>query len=210
MDNSTLVDDDDLYCQPAYGDNVSDTCWYVQNTDACGGGGYLAWTAFVYCCEDPVAKWFIVAGGALFLFLLFLMITISADDYLCPNVSTIVSKLNISENMAGVTFMAFGNGAPDVFSSLASVVSSPMPRADLALGTLLGGTMFVTLLVTSAIVVTRPFKAAKWSALRDLGFSIVTIGLILFFFLYSDEVQLWMPLTFLGIYLIYVATVFSI
>ncbi|GMT23218.1 hypothetical protein PFISCL1PPCAC_14515, partial [Pristionchus fissidentatus] len=188
---------------------ITDECSYVQSTDACKGGGYLAWTVFVYCADDPIAKWFIVAAGALFLLLLFLMIATSADDFLSVNVATIVSKLNISENMAGVTFMAFGNGAPDVFSSLASVVSSPQPRADLALGTVLGGTLFVTLLVTAAIVVTRPFKAAFWSTLRDLVFFLLTIGLILLYFLYSNEVQLWMPLTFLGIYVLYVASVFA-
>ncbi|ETN80128.1 hypothetical protein NECAME_09400 [Necator americanus] len=36
----------------------------------------------------------------------------------------------------GVTFMAFGNGAPDIFGSIASVLSSPKPKAGLALGEL--------------------------------------------------------------------------
>ncbi len=38
----------------------------------------------------------------------------------------------------GVTFMAFGNGAPDIFSSLASVLSTSQPKAGLAIGALVG------------------------------------------------------------------------
>lgn len=91
-----------------------------------------------------------------------------------------------------MTFMAFGNGVSDVLTSVASVLSSPQPKADLALGELIGmqsyshtvqnlcdksrfihtidifsctlafliagGTIFITLNVTAAIVITRPFK----------------------------------------------------
>ncbi|GMS93449.1 hypothetical protein PENTCL1PPCAC_15624, partial [Pristionchus entomophagus] len=176
------VDSGGDYCKPQSIWNFADRCDYVRSVDACEGGGYLSWTVYVYCSEDEVAKWFIVAAGVLFLLILFLMLSTSADDFFCPNISTIVNKLSISENLAGVTFMAFGNGAPDVFTSLASVVSSPSPRADLALGSILGGAIFVTSIVLSGVVLTRPFKAAVWSTLRDLAFFIVTIGFILLVF----------------------------
>ncbi|KAF8356449.1 hypothetical protein PRIPAC_98072 [Pristionchus pacificus] len=184
-------------------------CDYVQKTDACAGGGYLQWTTYVYCDDDEVGNWFIVAEGVIFLLFLFLMLSTSADDFFCPNISTIVNKLCISENLAGVTFMAFGNGAPDVFTSLASVVTSPTPRADLALGGLLGGALFVTLIVLSGVVLVRPFKAAIFSSLRDLTFFLITMGLILLFFLLSDKVEIWQPLLFIGVYAFYVLTVLT-
>eukprot|EP00080_Pristionchus_pacificus_P019993 PDM80013.1 G protein-coupled receptor [Pristionchus pacificus] len=190
-------------------DFLTARCDYVQDTDACAGGGYLQWTAYVYCDDDEVGKWFIVASGVIFLLFLFLMLSTSADDFFCPNISTIVNKLSISENLAGVTFMAFGNGAPDVFTSLASVVTSPTPRADLALGGLLGGALFVTLIVLSGVVLVRPFKAAIFSSLRDLTFFLITMGLILLFFLLSDKVEIWQPLLFIGVYALYVLTVLT-
>ncbi|GMR45847.1 hypothetical protein PMAYCL1PPCAC_16042, partial [Pristionchus mayeri] len=198
---------DDDYCKPQWNWSFTDRCDYVLSSEACGGGGYLQWTSYVYCCEDDVGKWLIVAAGVIFLFILFLMLSTSADDFFCPNISTIVNKLAISENLAGVTFLAFGNGAPDVFTSLASVVTSPLPRADLALGGLLGGAIFVTLIVLSGVVLMRPFKAAVFSSLRDLGFFLFSMCFILLFFLVSDEVQLWQPLGCLGIYAVYVLTV---
>ena len=37
-----------------------------------------------------------------------------------------------------ITFLAFGNGAPDIFASLASVLNTKSPSAGLAFGALLG------------------------------------------------------------------------
>lgn len=45
-------------------------------------------------------QWFIVGGAVLFLIILFLALSSSADDFFSPNVSTIVAHLNISENVA--------------------------------------------------------------------------------------------------------------
>ena len=41
-----------------------------------------------------------------------------------PTLAKICENLNHNYNVAGVTFLAFGNGAPDVFSSLSSFTTS--------------------------------------------------------------------------------------
>lgn len=48
----------------------------------------------------------------------------TADEYLSPSLEYITLRFKISESLAGVTFLAFGNGAPDVFSSIASAASA--------------------------------------------------------------------------------------
>ena len=48
----------------------------------------------------------------------------TASTYLSPTLTKICENLNLSYNFAGVTFLALGNGAPDVFSSLSSFVTS--------------------------------------------------------------------------------------
>lgn len=40
--------------------------------------------------------------------------------------------------MQGVTILAFGNGAPDIFSSIAAVAGGAEPKVELAFGTLFG------------------------------------------------------------------------
>ena len=55
----------------------------------------------------------------LWLLVLFIGLAVSADNYFCPSVETISKTLGLSQNIAGVTLLALGNGAPDIFSSLA-------------------------------------------------------------------------------------------
>ncbi|CAO4370485.1 unnamed protein product [Caenorhabditis nigoni] len=183
-------------------------CDYVNcNDDACEGGGYLLWTQYVECAPNTTSRVFIIIAAVLYMLLLFLMVSSAADDYFSPSISSIVAHLRISESVAGVTFMAFGNGAPDVFGSIASVLSSPTPKADLALGELFGGGLFVTTMVVSTIILTSPFDVEVFSTIRDLLFYLVALSFLGFCFIFYNRVTLWMPLTFLGLYLLYVLTV---
>ena len=47
----------------------------------------------------------------------------------------------MSQNIAGVTIMALGNGAPDIFSALAGIGQD---RPELVFGELFGAGVFVT------------------------------------------------------------------
>ncbi|GMR30667.1 hypothetical protein PMAYCL1PPCAC_00862 [Pristionchus mayeri] len=137
------------------------------------------------------------------------MLTSSADDFFSPNLEIIASHFHISESVAGVTFLAFGTDAPDIFGSIASVLGATQPKADLALGGLLGGAIFVTLVVHASVAIVHPFKCDFWSTTRDLVFLLFTTAAILCFLLFFKQIQLWQPLTFLGIYIIYLAVVFA-
>jgi len=44
-------------------------------------------------------------------------LVLTADEYLAPNMGKIADSLHMSHNMAGVTFLAFANSAPDFFAS---------------------------------------------------------------------------------------------
>ena len=48
----------------------------------------------------------------------------TASTYLSPTLASICYKMKLPYNIAGVTFLAFGNGAPDVFSSISSFSGS--------------------------------------------------------------------------------------
>jgi len=64
----------------------------------------------------------------------------------------ISDTLNLSDNVAGVTFLAFGNGAPDIFSVVTSIVNSKgNTGAALAIGELFGAGMFVTTVVVGTV-----------------------------------------------------------
>lgn len=147
-------------------------CAYVQaNSDLCEGGGYLLWTEMEVCQPSGALQLLTVVGALMFFLFLFLHLSTTADTFFCKNIASIVDLHKISQNIAGITFMvscgtkmmnsihflqfhalkAFGNGAPDIFSSIASVTSVSRPRADLAISELLGGGIFVTTCVIGAI-----------------------------------------------------------
>lgn len=44
----------------------------------------------------------------------------TANHYLSPSLEVISDRLKCSESLAGVTLLALGNGAPDVFSAIAA------------------------------------------------------------------------------------------
>ncbi|XP_022252097.1 mitochondrial sodium/calcium exchanger protein-like [Limulus polyphemus] len=66
---------------------------------------------------------------------MFIALGVTADDFLCSALVVISKTLHLSQNIAGVTFLAFGNGSPDIFSSLAGVQEL---RSDLVIGQLFG------------------------------------------------------------------------
>jgi len=44
----------------------------------------------------------------------------TTDEYLCPALETIAEKFHCSESLAGVTLLAFGAGAADLFAAIAA------------------------------------------------------------------------------------------
>ncbi|KAK0423780.1 hypothetical protein QR680_008327 [Steinernema hermaphroditum] len=189
--------------------NYSNCSYVLDNGDACEGGGYLLWTSYVICQETALARGFTIFGSVVFLAFLFLLITASADDFFSPNVSAIIDHLKISHNIAGITFMAFGNGAPDIFSSLAAVNSVKRPKAGLAVGELLGGGIFDSSVVVAAVVLVKPFHVMRRPIMRDIAFYLLAVAWTAFVFLYGEHKQMliWMPIGFLVIYVVYALVV---
>lgn len=54
----------------------------------------------------------------LLLFIAFYTLGTTADGYLAPSLESMAQKLGLSEQLAGVTFLALANGAPDVIGAI--------------------------------------------------------------------------------------------
>ncbi|KAI6201188.1 hypothetical protein M3Y96_00815300 [Aphelenchoides besseyi] len=180
------------------------SCGFVRDfSDECEGGGYIAWTEMVICEKDSTYRWLLIVLAVLFLFYLFIMISTAADDFFSRNIATIIDEHQISQSTAGVTFLAFGNGAPDIFSSIASVTSAKRPKANLAVAELLGGGMFVTSIVVSCIIFVKPFEIPKVPFLRDTLFFVLALLWLTFVLLFNNNLYTWEPAIFLVIYIFY-------
>ncbi|CAD5227853.1 unnamed protein product [Bursaphelenchus xylophilus] len=197
-------------CDPFYVfKNAASLCRYVEaNQDACSSGGYPEWTHYALCTEALALRYGLwVPLAILYMIMALMILGTASDEYLCSSISVIVNQLKISQNVAGVTLMAFGNGAPDIFGMLVEVVAAESPKADLALGQLLGGGMFVTTVVLALIILHKPFKVMRRPMIRDLSFYLIALAWLVFVIMYDSRMYYWQPMVLLLLYVIYAGIV---
>uniref|UniRef100_H0Y216 Mitochondrial sodium/calcium exchanger protein n=1 Tax=Otolemur garnettii TaxID=30611 RepID=H0Y216_OTOGA len=199
--NKTPVKD----CRDVCSLNASDRCDFIRtNPDCYSGEGYLDYLEGIFCHFPPALLPLAVTLYVFWLFYLFLILGVTAAKFFCPNLSAISTTLKLSHNVAGVTFLAFGNGAPDIFSAL--VAFSDPRTAGLAIGALFGAGVLVTTVVAGGIAALHPFTAASRPFLRDIIFYMVAVFLT-FTMLFRGRVTLPWALGYLGLYVFYVLTV---
>ena len=112
-------------------------------------------------------------------------------------------SLQLSQNVAGVTFLALGNGAPDLFSSFSAISQE---AAELSLGAILGAGIFVNTVVVGSICLITPFQLTRRPFLRDVSFYAVGISAV-WIFVSDHAVSLWEAALLVVWYVIYVSVV---
>ncbi|XP_032085596.1 mitochondrial sodium/calcium exchanger protein [Thamnophis elegans] len=196
-------------CREVGKQNQSDRCSFIRQNPNCKmDNGFLNYLNGVFCVFPAALQPLVITLYVFWLLYLFVILGVTAEKFFCPNLSAISTKLRLAHNVApflhGVTFLAFGNGAPDIFSA---VVAFSDPRtAGLAIGALFGAGIFVTTVVAGGIALVRPFTAASRPFLRDAIFYMIAVFLT-FVALYFEQVTLAEALSFLGLYIFYVLTV---
>ena len=138
-----------------------DKCSFVQKYCTLNGRIYN-YLNYIYCVSEQ-KEWAAILSLVLLLLFVFTVFGRAATQYLCPNLASISSYLHLPQSISGVTLAAFGNGAPDLFSTFAAVQANSFP---LALGELLGAANFVTLVVVGSVVLIHPFKIPKYPFTR--------------------------------------------
>jgi solute carrier family 24 (sodium/potassium/calcium exchanger), member 6 len=80
----------------------------------------------------------------------------------------------MSENLAGVTLLAFGNGSPDIFASLSHFHGD----TELMYCELIGAASFVAGFIAGVIILIRPFKIVRRNYVRDVCFFLFSAPII--------------------------------
>ena len=75
--------------------------------------------------------------------LVFLALVLTADLYFAPAVGNIARWMDLSEDVAGATLLAFGNGAPDFFTQVAAITYGENVDLLLALGEGVGAGIYI-------------------------------------------------------------------
>ena len=125
--------------------NATNVCAYAKS--ACtetGAGIFGSYVTLWHCTMDGGWGWFLPLSA--WLVVLIYALGTTADVFLIPQLTYLSTLLNLSPDVAGVTLLALGNGAPDVFTGIA-VATQPGETLDfsLLLSDIVGGSVFMCL-----------------------------------------------------------------
>ncbi|XP_054801723.1 cation/calcium exchanger 5 [Prosopis cineraria] len=142
---------------------------------------------------------------SLLLLLHFYILIKTAQDHFSIVTTKLALHLNLSPSMAAVTLLALGNGAPDVFASVAALRGGQY-RTGLA-AILSAGTFVSAFVVGFVAIYAAPFSVDPAPFVRDVLFYLISV-LFLFYAYLSAEISLWQAAGFVGFYLFFVGFVF--
>jgi hypothetical protein len=158
-----------------------------------------------YYCWWGGQEWMkavVMTGYVIWCMLLFVVLATTADDYFAPSLTTLSEWMGLRERVAGLTFLALGNGAADMFSVIAAV---RVGATDLAVGALQGGSMCVTCVVTAGVLMVVRGGEVKASGVffTDVVVNVVSC-IAIFIMLNKGYTNFWEGLGLLGLYTVYV------
>ncbi|XP_046876967.1 sodium/potassium/calcium exchanger 3-like [Hypomesus transpacificus] len=146
-------------------------------------------------------------GGAVLLHVLcaiymFYALAIVCDDYFVPSLEKISENLQLSEDVAGATFMAAGSSAPELFTSLIGVF---ITKGDVGVGTIVGSAVFNILVIIGVcgIFAGQTVVLTWWSLFRDSLYYILSV-LALILVIYDAKVVWWESLMLISMYGVYI------
>ncbi|KAL1782192.1 sodium/potassium/calcium exchanger 1 isoform X1 [Sigmodon hispidus] len=156
----------------------------------------------LFSVEDRRQGW--VALHIFGMMYVFVALAIVCDEYFVPALGVITDKLQISEDVAGATFMAAGGSAPELFTSLIGVFIS---HSNVGIGTIVGSAVFNILFVigTCSLFSREILNLTWWPLFRDVSFYILDLSMLIVFFL-DSLIAWWESLLLLLAYALYVFT----
>lgn len=143
----------------------SDRCQFVRDNCSTREEGSLINYYSLYYCHFQSFSLLAILPIICILLVLFISLGYTALEYLCPNLHTIAkAHLKMPDNLAGLTILAFGNGAPDIFGTFEAMKSGLI---NLAISELLGASLFISTCVIGCIAIVKPFRVPQYLFVRD-------------------------------------------
>lgn len=174
--------------------------------------GYCASTYFnlIYFnyCIIGGQTWLTYVIIILIVVLSFYLLSSTGNDYLAPALGILSEKLDLSQNLAGLTLLALGNQAPDITVALVTSESADN-GIESSLASLLGGGMMVIGLVMSTCVYFgKQVNVVPANYVRDLLVYLFSLVLIFVYERITRGINIIEACSFLIFYILYVILCF--
>ncbi|CAJ1066995.1 sodium/potassium/calcium exchanger 3 [Xyrichtys novacula] len=133
---------------------------------------------------------------------MFYALALVCDDYFVPSLEKLCERLQLSEDVAGATFMAAGSSAPELFTSVIGVF---ITKGDVGVGTIVGSAVFNILCIIGVcgIFAVQVIRLSCWPLLRDSVYYTLSISALIVF-IYDEKVVWWEALTLIMMYFVYI------
>lgn len=134
---------------------------------------------------------------------MFAALAIVCDEFFVPALGVIIEKLQVSDDVAGATFMAAGGSAPELSTSIIGVF---LANSDVGIGTIVGSAVFNILFVIGMCTVFSKsvLQLTWWPLFRDVLFYCASI-LVLIACFYDYHIDWYESLCLLVVYGLYVS-----
>lgn len=138
------------------------------------------------------------------LILAFYILAETAENYFSPVVRKLVEVLGLTPSVGGVTLLALGNGAPDMFASFAAI-GGDNPRIGFS-AILSAGTFVSAFVVGSVALAAAPFSVRPMPFVRDVLFYFGAVCFLFIVYL-KGEVVFWQAGGMVFFYVLFVVVV---
>lgn len=138
------------------------------------------------------------------------MLSFTADEFLSPSLQQISKTFRLSESLAGVTLLAFGGGAPDVFASLSASKGGDLEGIEMAIAVLLGSSLFIQSVIAACVLWYSPnvIGLNKTFFVRDATFFMIGLLALIYAIVIRGCIDITMSVLFIAMYTGYVLVVF--
>lgn len=158
----------------------------------------------LHFCGMGGAKWISVPVLVTILLLAFYILAETAENYFSPVVRRLVELLGMTPSMGGVTLLALGNGAPDIFASLAAIGGD---NSRIGFGAILSAGTFVSAFVVGSVALAAsPFSVQPMPFIRDVSFYLGAVCLLFIIYL-KGEIVFWQAVGMVSFYVVFVVVV---
>eukprot|EP01028_Stygiella_incarcerata_P003250 TRINITY_DN1631_c0_g1_i1.p1 TRINITY_DN1631_c0_g1~~TRINITY_DN1631_c0_g1_i1.p1 ORF type:complete len:541 (+),score=113.06 TRINITY_DN1631_c0_g1_i1:139-1761(+) len=196
----SLLESDE--CRKVRNKPESEQCAWVKHHCSDTEGLLFSYLEFRYCLLKGMA-WLAYILALIWMLMLFFLLGDTAEVFFCESLERISEALKLSQNVAGVTFLALGNGAPDIFSIVAGVSSG---SSGIGLGIPIGAGVFVTTVVMGTVTIFTNVVVTRRPFIRDILFYIFSILYVVYTTL-DNVITIGEAIVYIVIYIIYVMVV---